>query len=139
MPSPVPTPPITWSRPEPFGAWIRLGDSTLVAVDNALAERLSLPHGHALGSATRPLELHVALTSRCPLPCDRCYLPPRREGDEPSFDAIAARLRAAREASVSLVAFGGGEPLTRRDLGAIGALARDLGLVPVLTTSGVGL
>jgi radical SAM protein with 4Fe4S-binding SPASM domain len=135
----LPVAAIDWSRPEPFGAWIRLGDATLVAVDEALAERLGVPHGRALGRATRPLELHLAVTSRCPLPCEGCYLDARPDGDEPSFEAIAARLASAREASVSLVAFGGGEPLTRADLGQIAAEARRLGLVPVLTTSGVGL
>jgi hypothetical protein len=59
---PLPAASIAWSRPEPFGAWIRLGDASLVAVDAALAERLGVPHGHALGQATRPLELHVAVT-----------------------------------------------------------------------------
>src|SRR4029079_5739495 len=56
----MPPPAITWSRPEPFGAWIRLDDATLVAVDDALAERLGVPHGHALEGAARPLELPLA-------------------------------------------------------------------------------
>jgi radical SAM protein with 4Fe4S-binding SPASM domain len=132
-------PAITWSRPEPFGAWIRLDDATLLAVDHDLAERLGVPHGKALGKTPRPLELHLAVTSRCPLPCEGCYLDARPDGDEPPFEAIAAHLSEARAAGVSLVAFGGGEPLTRLDLGRIAAEARRLGLVPVLTTSGFGL
>lgn len=131
--------PITWSRPEPFGAWIRLDDATLVAIDSALAQRLGVPHGYAPEGAARPLELHLAVTSRCPLPCAGCYLDARPDGDEPPFEAIAARLAAAAAAGASLVAFGGGEPLTRRDLDRIATEARRLGLVPVLTTSGAGL
>jgi radical SAM protein with 4Fe4S-binding SPASM domain len=131
--------PVAWSRPEPFGAWIRLGDETLAAVDPSLAARLGVPHGRALGLATRPLELHIAVTTRCPAPCTGCYLDARPDGEEPSFEALAARLAEAAAAGVSTVAFGGGEPLTRGDLGALAAEARRLGLVPVLTTSGIGL
>ena len=134
---------IPWSRPEPFGAWIRLDDSTLIAADRGLAERLGVPHGadHRAAPApvTRPLELHVAVTARCPAPCTGCYLDARPEGHEPAFEAIAARLAEARAAGVSTVAFGGGEPLTRDDLGRLAAEARRLGLVPVMTTSGLGL
>jgi radical SAM protein with 4Fe4S-binding SPASM domain len=128
-----------WSRPEPFGAWVRLDDATLVAVDAPLAARLGVDHGSALGSATRPLELHIAVTSRCPAPCEGCYLDARPDGYEPPLEAIVARLEAARAAGVSTVALGGGEPLTRHDLPQIAAVARRLGLVPVLTTSGIGM
>ena len=139
-------PPIPWSRPEPFGAWVRLDDATLLAVDVPLAERLGVRHGGGLDSAgshparaPRPLELHLAVTARCPAPCTGCYLDTRPDGFEPAFDTIVARLVEAREAGASTVAFGGGEPLTRRDLGRIAAEARRLGLVPVMTTSGIGL
>ena len=128
-----------WSRPEPFGAWVRLDDHTLVAVDEPLAARLGVDHGHALGAFTRPLELHLAVTARCPAPCEGCYLDARPDGYEPPFEAIVARLEAARAAGVSTVALGGGEPLTRHDLPQIAAIARRLGLVPVLTTSGIGM
>lgn len=128
-----------WSRPEPFGAWVRLDDATLLAVDAPLAARLGVDHGRALGLATRPLELHLAVTSRCPAPCEGCYLDARPDGYEPPLSAVLARLDAARAAGVSTVAFGGGEPLTRPDLHLLAAAARGLGLVPVLTTSGIGL
>lgn len=133
---------IPWSRPEPFGAWIRLDDATLVAVDARLADRLGVPHGADHGGAravTRPLELHVAVTARCPAPCTGCYLDARPDGHEPPFAVLAARLAEARAAGVSMVAFGGGEPLTRGDLGLLAAEARRLGMVPVMTTSGLGL
>jgi pyrroloquinoline quinone biosynthesis protein E len=132
-------PPVPWSRPEPFGAWVRLDDATLLAVDAGLAARLGVPHGQADGLVPRPLELHVAVTARCPAACAGCYLDARPEGYEPPFEVLAARLAEARAAGVSTVAFGGGEPLTRRDLGALATEARRLGLVPVMTTSGIGL
>ncbi len=130
---------ISWSRPEAFGAWVRLDDATLVAVVHRLAEQLGVTHGQAPGHPVRPLELHVAVTSRCPAPCTGCYLDARPDGYEPPFEALVARLGEARDAGVSTVAFGGGEPLTRGDLGRLAAEARRLGLVPVMTTSGLGL
>jgi len=131
--------PVIWSRPEPFGAWIRLEDATLVAVDHELAARLGVVHGAPFGAATRPLEMHMAVTTRCPATCEGCYLDARPDGEDPPLEAIAARLAGARAAGVSTVAFGGGEPLLRRDLAAIAAEARRLALLPVLTTSGIGL
>lgn len=139
MPKPAALPAVAWSRPEPFGAWVRLGDGALLAVDHALAASLGVAHGASPAIAPRPLELHLAVTARCPLPCSGCYLDARPDGEVPSFEAIAARLAAARDAGISLVAFGGGEPLTRDDLGRLAVEARRHGLVPVLTTSGAGL
>lgn len=131
--------PITWSRPETFGAWVRFGDSLLLAVDHALAARLGVPAGRALTADPAPLEVHVAVTSRCHAPCEGCYLDAHPGGADVPFDVLAERLRVARAAGASTVALGGGEPLLRRDLPDLAALARDLGLVPVLTTSGAGL
>jgi radical SAM protein with 4Fe4S-binding SPASM domain len=147
------SPRITWSRPEPFGAWVRIDDAPLLAVDRALADRLGVPRGDAAGQSggggggfggrapewLRPLELHIAVTSRCYAPCDGCYMDAHPEGEEPPLDVILERLSAARAAGVSTVAFGGGEPLLREDLGEIAGAARALGLVPVMTTSGFGL
>lgn len=137
-------PRITWWRGEPFGAWVRLDDATLIAVDRALADRLGLPGFEAPSerpptSAPRPLELHIAVTSRCPARCDGCYMDARPEGEDPPLDVLFGRLAEARAAGVSTVAFGGGEPLVRSDLGRIAERARELGLVPVMTTSGLGL
>ncbi len=130
---------ISWSRSEAFGAWVRLDDATLVAVDASLAERLGVAHGFPTSKVTRPLELHVAVTSRCPAPCTGCYLDARPDGTAPAREELFARLAEARAAGVSTVAFGGGEPLTRADLGELAREARRLGLVPVMTTSGIGL
>ncbi|MDI1481621.1 radical SAM protein [Polyangium sp. y55x31] len=130
-----------WSRPEPFGAWVRLDDRTLVAVDHALAARLGVPVGQPADAPAppRPLEVHLAVNARCHAPCADCYLDARPDGAEPSLDELRARLVTAAELGASTVAFGGGEPLLREDLGALAAFARSLGLVPVMTTSGFGL
>jgi pyrroloquinoline quinone biosynthesis protein E len=55
------------------------------------------------------------------------------------LDELRARLHEAADLGVSTVAFGGGEPLLRRDLAELARHARALGLVPVMTTSGIGL
>jgi radical SAM protein with 4Fe4S-binding SPASM domain len=52
---------------------------------------------------------------------------------------LLARLDALRDAGVFTVAFGGGEPTTRADIGVLADEARLRGLTPVLTTSGLGL
>jgi radical SAM protein with 4Fe4S-binding SPASM domain len=135
---------LPWSRSEPFGAWVRLDDATLVAVDHGLASRLGVPMTAAPAPlacpfVVRPLEVHVAVTARCPVGCDGCYLDARADGQQPSLDHLKARLDAARRVGASTVALGGGEPLMRRDLAELAGYARSLGLVPVMTTSGVGL
>jgi radical SAM protein with 4Fe4S-binding SPASM domain len=133
-------PRVPWSRPEAFGAWVRLDDQTLVAVDRDLAERLSVSGaGSPRPGPTRPLELHIAVTSRCNAPCDGCYMNAHPKGADVPLVELRASLAAARDAGVSTVAFGGGEPLLHRNLEALAEEARALGLVPVMTTSGAGL
>lgn len=136
------------ARAEPFGAWVRLDDATLVAVTRTAARRLGVDGGalwrddeRALAhAATRPpLEVHLAVTSRCGAGCTGCYVDARPDGEAPPFEVLAARLRAVAGAGVFTVAFGGGEPLGRSDLGALAAEARARGLTPVVTTSGIGM
>jgi radical SAM protein with 4Fe4S-binding SPASM domain len=146
------------SRAEPFGAWARVDDGALVAISRPAAQKLGIEGGllwideapnpgdpsiHVGAAApsppSAPLEVHLAVTSRCGAGCRGCYLDARPDGEEPPFDQIEARLRAIAEAGAFTVAFGGGEPLSRPDLGELGAAARALGLVPVVTTSGIGM
>jgi len=79
------------------------------------------------------------VTSRCGAGCKGCYLDAKPDGESPPFEEIAQRLRALADAGVFTVAFGGGEPLVRPDLGELGRLSRSLGLAAVVTTSGIGL
>lgn len=134
-------PRLPWFREEPFGAWVRLDDRTLVAVDHGLAERLGVPLGktNSAKCPNGPLEAHVSVTSRCFAPCTDCYLDAKPDGYMPSYDELCERILALRDLGASTVAFGGGEPLLRNDLGDLAAFARSLGMVPVMTTSGLGL
>ena len=131
---------VTRARREPFGAWVRLGDDTLVAVDRRLADRLGLPPAaFAPDHVPGPLEVHVAVTARCPVDCAGCYQSATHDGEHVPFTQLRKTLHDLRDAGVFTVAFGGGEPLLRDDLGALADEARALGLTPVVTTSGYGL
>jgi radical SAM protein with 4Fe4S-binding SPASM domain len=133
------------ARLEPFGAWVRVDEPPLlVAVDRDLARKLGLDGGALWTSAPppappAPLEAHLAVTARCALPCEGCYLDASPDGASPPTEVLAGRLRELAARGVFTVAFGGGEPLVRDDLGELARVARSLGLSPVLTTSGAGM
>ncbi|MBI2390999.1 MAG: radical SAM protein [Deltaproteobacteria bacterium] len=139
---------MTRARAETFGAWVRVDDRTLLAVDRATARRFGVDGGgrwqHPAPSSivdetTRPLEVHVAVTARCPVACSGCYLDAHPDGEHRAFEEIAATLDDIAARGVFTVAFGGGEPLSHPELPRIAAHARARGLLPVVTTSGVGL
>jgi radical SAM protein with 4Fe4S-binding SPASM domain len=133
-------------RYEAWGAWVRLeSTAAIVAIDRAGVRALGLDGGDAWaerGNDARPsppLEVHLAVTGRCGAGCRGCYLDARPDGLEPSYEALCEALDAMRDAGVFTVAFGGGEPTMREDLAALALAARERGLTPVLTTSGLGL
>ena len=139
-------------RFEAWGAWVRLGSDApqvpvdlrgaLVALDRegALAAGLG-PSARWTGDEPRsePLESHVAVTSRCAAGCTGCYQSATPHGAHVARDAIERTLDDLATRGVFTVAFGGGEPLERDDLGDLARAARARGLVPVVTTSGLGL
>lgn len=132
-------------RYEPWGAWVKLErEAALVAIDRDGARALGLD-GKSLWTdasssrASRPLEVHLAVTSRCAAGCEGCYLDARPDGIEPPRAEIERRLDALAKAGIFTVAFGGGEPTLRDDLGDLADAARTRGLTPVVTTSGLGV
>lgn len=137
------------ARAEAFGAIVALdAPPALVSVDRLLAKRIGIDGGDLWrGPATlegtavlsAPTEVHLSATERCAVGCKGCYADATPHGHEPSFDALAARLEELAVMGVFSVAFGGGEAMMREDIGELGARARTLGLVPTLTTSGVGM
>lgn len=134
------------TRLEPWGAWVRIEHGTeaaLVALDREGARAIGLSGGdlwmRESPPASRPLEVHVAVTTRCAAGCEGCYLDARPNGESPAFQEIDRTLEALAQASVFTVAFGGGEPTLREDLGELADTARARGLVPVVTTSGLGV
>lgn len=134
------------ARIEQFGAWVRIDDRNLVAIDRVLARKLGIDGGAAWNGSDRygdtlaaPLEAHVAVTARCPASCGGCYLDAKPEGEHRSFEELCRTIDELADRSVFTLAFGGGEPLTHPRLGELATHARSRGLVPVVTTSGIGL
>jgi radical SAM protein with 4Fe4S-binding SPASM domain len=133
-------------RYEPWGAWVKLETTAaLVALDCDGVRALGLDGGDvwsdptAATRATAPIEVHLAVTSRCAAGCEGCYLDARPDGIEPPAATIERALDALAAAGVFTVAFGGGEPTLRDDLGELARAARARGIAPVVTTSGLGL
>lgn len=149
-------------RIEPWGAWARLAGHGLVAIDREARDRLFPEYTTTPGplpqvldaqtsrpafeiidaraaSSPLPLEVHLAVTGRCATGCSGCYLDATPDGREPTFDELVSALDAIADAGAFVVAFGGGEPTLRHDLGALALMAKARGLSPVVTTSGLGL
>jgi radical SAM protein with 4Fe4S-binding SPASM domain len=91
------------------------------------------------GLLSGPLEAHLQLTNRCDAGCQGCYTGATPEGGrnelgeagwKRAIDALAAR-------GVFHLALGGGESALMPWLGDVAAYARDRGMVPNLTTSGL--
>ena len=132
-------------RFESWGAWVKLESMPAIAALNRDAVRKLGLDGGAAWEADRqaapapPLEVHLAVTSRCGAGCKGCYLDATPDGVEPPREDLLRALDAMRDAGVFTVAFGGGEPTTRADLALLAEAARARGITPVLTTSGIGL
>ena len=130
-------------RYERWGAWVKLESmAAIVALDRDGVRRLGLDGADAWDDAappTPPIEVHLAVTSRCGAGCKGCYLDARPDGIEPPRADLLRALDAMRDAGVFTVAFGGGEPTTRADIDVLAEEARRRGITPVLTTSGAGL
>jgi pyrroloquinoline quinone biosynthesis protein E len=114
----------------------------IVGLDHAGVRALGLDGGATWAPGappSAPIEVSLAVTSRCAAGCQGCYLDARPDGEEPPHETLLAALDALRDAGVFVVSFGGGEPTSRRDVGQLASAARERGLTPVLTTSGIGL
>ena len=132
-------------RFEPWGAWVKAETmAAIVALDREGVRALGLDGKDAWSEGAKsvpspPIEVHLAVTGKCAVGCEGCYLDARPDGVEPPRETLLAEMDALRDAGVFTVAFGGGEPISRDDLGSLAEAARERGLTPVLTTSGFGL
>ncbi|MFN3199170.1 MAG: radical SAM/SPASM domain-containing protein [Bradymonadia bacterium] len=131
-------------RYEDFGAIIALDDPpALVHVDQTMARALggrehpswSAPSGHL----SAPIEVHLMTTNRCPAACPGCYTGATPSGAEPTVSALKAVVDQLADAGVFHVALGGGESMLRPGLFELAHYIRQRGMVPNLTTSGIGL
>lgn len=88
----------------------------------------------------RPYALLAEVTYRCPLHCPYCSNPLESpKGFELETAEWERVIREAAELGVLQIGFSGGEPLARRDLAELVAVARAAGLYTNLLTSGIGL
>ena len=131
-------------RYEPWGAWVKLETTVaIVALDRDGVRALGLDGGDTwrddASAWSAPLEVSLAVTSRCAAGCEGCYLDAKPDGATPARAVIEAQLDALAKAGVFTVAFGGGEPTLRDDLGELARAARARGLSPIATTSGLGV
>jgi radical SAM protein with 4Fe4S-binding SPASM domain len=92
----------------------------------------------SVGLLSAPTEVHFAITNRCSARCAHCYMDggdaDREELDTESFKSA---LDILAEMKVFHIALGGGEAMERADLFEIAAYAREKGLAPNLTVSGL--
>jgi hypothetical protein len=95
------------------------------------------PTQHATVLAS-PTLVDLQITRRCTMACPQCYASSELAGTHMAFDDVARLLRELAEAGICQIAIGGGEPLLHPDIVAILELGRSLGLVPNLTTNGLG-
>jgi len=142
-------------RYERFGGIAQLGGwfgwpQALVFVDRDRAQSLGHAEppaglwdgqddGDLSGRLTAPLEAHLQLTNRCAAGCAGCYTGATAEGGRHEW-GLSEWCRALDElaaAGVFHVALGGGESAHLPWLGQLLSHARERGIVPNLTTSGL--
>ncbi len=132
-------------RPEWFGALVELEwPRALVSVNRALARRLGVQEtprwsGADPGHLSAPTEVHVVLSKRCSAGCSGCYVDATPKGPALSLEEAKAVLDRLARLGVFHVALGGGEAMDLDYLFEVASHARSVGLVPNLTTSGLGL
>lgn len=86
-------------------------------------------------SLKAPLTINWALNNSCNFACRHCYS--RQDShDELDRDVLGACLHKVAKAGVFSVNFGGGEPLLRRDLLELAAVARKAGLSLSMNSNG---
>lgn len=107
---------------------------TLFDRNTGTRHRILFGSGPNPARASVPELVDLKLTNHCPFGCAFCYQASTSEGQHAWFDSIAAILRALASMQVFEVAIGGGEPTLHPDLDEIVQLARDLHIIPNLTT-----
>ncbi|GAC1345156.1 MAG: mycofactocin radical SAM maturase [Myxococcales bacterium] len=141
--------PVARARAEHFGGVVEIRrPRALLHVDRALMRRLGQPEsplwtGPDDASEARPLsaptEVHVVLSRRCAAGCTGCYVDATPQGAALSYGDACAIVDELAAMGVFHIALGGGEALELDYLFAVAEHAVSRGIVPNLTTSGLGL
>lgn len=129
-------------RYEPFGGLIRIENPPVtIYVDKEYMRNIGYQESELWDKESKhlsaPIDVHFALTNRCPLECKHCYKSSSVEfTDDISLDQIKDIIDVLADKQVFSVAFGGGEPFTRKDIFEIAEYTRNKGIVPNVTTNG---
>lgn len=135
-------------RYENFGGIIANDKPPFLAfVDRTYMNELGLPdsplwntNDESIGLLTAPTEVHFAITNKCSVRCPHCYMDGGKNDDgELDTQAMKKALHILSQMQVFHIAMGGGEAIEREDLFEVAEYARNIGLVPNLTISGIGL
>lgn len=127
-------------RHERWGAWVKLESMpAIVALDHDGVAALGVARPNLVPERRRPLEVHLAVTTRCGAGCSGCYTGATPEGEHVPTEHLLDSVRRLAAGGVFAVALGGGEPTLHDELDRVAAEARRLGVTPVVTTSGHGL
>ena len=135
-------------RYENFGGIISSQNPPFLAyVDRNYMRQLGLEESsfwdtanESFGLLSAPTEVHFAITNRCSVGCEHCYMDAgQADKDELDTESFKKALDVLAGMKVFHIALGGGDALEREDLFEIAAYARDKGIVPNLTISGINL
>ncbi len=92
----------------------------------------------SIGLLSAPTEVHFAATNKCNVSCRHCYMDSGKQLEqELTTEQFKEALDILAELKVFHIALGGGEAILRKDFFEIAEYAREKGLVPNLTISGV--
>ncbi len=127
-------------RHERWGAWVKLETHpAIVALDHEGVAALGLAAPARIPARRRPLEVHLAVTSRCGAGCAGCYTNATPDGTDVPVATLLDTLGSLARGGVFAVALGGGEPTLHPELGRVAEEAARLGITAVVTTSAHGL
>ncbi|MEN8126947.1 MAG: radical SAM protein [Planctomycetota bacterium] len=125
------------SQNPPFLAYVDRNYMRELGLDESL---LWETDDESIGLLSGPTEVHLAITNRCSAGCEHCYMEAgQADDDEMDTETFKKALDTLSEMKVFHVALGGGDALERNDLFDIAAYARERGIVPNLTISGLNL
>jgi radical SAM protein with 4Fe4S-binding SPASM domain len=135
------------ARSERFGGIVEVArPRALLHVDREMMRELGQPESPLWGSGeapdaplVAPTEVHLVLSRRCAAGCRGCYVDATPRGAALSPQEACSILDELAAMGVFHVALGGGEALELPYLFEIAAHARQVGITPNLTTSGLGL
>jgi radical SAM protein with 4Fe4S-binding SPASM domain len=123
-------------RPESFGGIIFDPNLKLTAyVDREFMKKLGYSEFPEIDHLSAPEVVHVEVTKKCPLNCKHCYS--AGDGKELTAKQMKGLIDILAEMNVFQIAFGGGEPFSRKDFIEIAKYAYDCGIIPNVTTNGV--